>query len=213
MKLSKLFSRPWFLVVETSYLIALPLALIYLFPQVIHYRLHVMTAGLIYIFLVSRLLRFKLRDLGLRVDNFARAFRSLRLPTLLAMFFTTLLFVLTPENLIIDAVYKEIGSYPIIYPLLVYFLFSSPLQEMVFRAFLIPRLKKISTSPSFLITFSSLIFGLVHLPLGNHFLTIVSFFLGIIWSKNFVKYNNFFALSLSHSLIGGLLILFTGLLR
>ena len=56
-----LFRSKLFLAIETFYLIIFPLLLIYREPELIHWRLPVMLASLIYVFLVMKIPKLALK--------------------------------------------------------------------------------------------------------------------------------------------------------
>ena len=86
--------------------------------------------------------------------------------------------------------------------LLSYILFSVPIQELIFRGYFTWRLKQVFISPQIIRLFSVVIFTAVHIPFYNPFLLLVSFTMGLLYIYNYQKYQNIFALMISHSLVG-----------
>ena len=208
--ISKLYSNKLFLSIEIFILMVIPLSLIYLYPPIIHARLGVMSAGLFYVYLVAKLLHITPSSTGLTTVNFYPAIKSLCLPTSLFIATILLAYHFVPSTLITTAVQQEIAHQGIFFSLLGYLFISAPVQEIVMRTFLIPRLEHVSNNRYFLIIFTTLIFGTIHIPLNNYWLTISSYLLGILWAHNFINFRNFFALWLSHATIGSIFIYFLG---
>ena len=198
-----LYQNKFFLVIELFILIGIPLVLIYLNPPTIDYRLKVMWGGIAYIWFVTNVLNISLGKLGLILHNFWDAAKDLIVPTFLTILTLLSLAYLYPVSIISQTEHIIVGSYSLIYVIGGYFLLSAPIQEFIFRSFLLSRLEFVSTNRRFLIFTSALIFGSIHLPLNNIGLTIGAYVLGMIWANNFLQHRNLFAVWLSHSLIGG----------
>lgn len=201
-----LFQSKLFLAVETFYLIVFPLLLIYRKPELIHWRLPVMLAGLIYAFLVMKTNKLSLRKIGLSKTNFLPAVKNLILPTLIGI--TSLLVGKFFDSSIwyIKAVVDEVSGKPIFFVLFIYAVISAPLQELIFRGFYLSRLELVSRNKTFLIWYSAIVFAIIHLPLGNWRITIASLLMSLVYAGNFLKYQNASAISISHAILGGLMI-------
>jgi membrane protease YdiL (CAAX protease family) len=83
---------------------------------------------------------------------------------------------------------------------------SVPLQEIIFRSLLIPRLEMIIGQKPLLILFNALLFGLAHAIFGSGWFVAATFLLGIFWSWLFVKYRNLLVILPSHALVGAVFI-------
>lgn len=204
--MKELYSSKIFLAFELCLLVVLPLTLIRLFPDLVHFRLVIIVAGLFYVYFVCRKLGIGLKELGITSQNFRAGFLALIPVSLLAIVSELVLFAYNPLIFATPYLQLELSSRPVYFHLITYLLVSSPAQEIVFRTYLIPRLEYVSKNHLFLIIFTALIFGTIHLPLNNPFLTGFSSVLGIFWAANFLKHRNLFALSLSHFLIGSVYI-------
>jgi len=198
----KLYSSKTVLLFELFILIVFPIILIFIYPPIIDHRLKVMWAGIIYILFVVHNLNITIKQLGLHFYNIRSATRSLIIPTLITMLTMILLANYYPQIIVGQTEHIIIGSYPITQVILGYFLLSAPVQEFIFRSFLISRMEYVFNSRLFLVLVSATIFGSIHLPLYNIGLTVGSYILGIVWANNFLTYRNYLALWLSHSFIG-----------
>jgi len=85
------------------------------------------------------------------------------------------------------AIKADLPRYTLEGALLGYLLVSAPVQEILFRTFLIPRLERLTKNRLFLIAFTTAIFGTIHLPLHNPYLTISSYVLGAFWAATFLS--------------------------
>lgn len=193
------------LVLELVLLMALPLFVIRFFPLLIHLRHIVLTIGLIYAYLLFRTNYVGLDKMGFTLQNTKKATRALALPTIFSMVFIYFVARLAPTLMVIPTIINEMPHIPLYLSLFGYVLMSVPLQEIIFRAFYLPRLELVTQNRFFLITYSATLFSLIHLPLGNEILVVGSAILGIFWADNFLKYRNLPAIMLSHALTGAFL--------
>jgi membrane protease YdiL (CAAX protease family) len=87
-----------------------------------------------------------------------------------------------------------------------YALISVPLQEVVFRGMLIPRLEMVIKNRWLVIGISAALFGLAHALFGNVWLVMVTSLIGLFWSWLFVKYRNLLTIITSHAAVGNVFI-------
>ena len=77
-----LLSYKWFLVVETTYLIIIPLILCFMLPSLIVYRTWVMVGGLLYVVLMMNSVHLHACDIGLTRKNLRLANRQILSPAI-----------------------------------------------------------------------------------------------------------------------------------
>jgi membrane protease YdiL (CAAX protease family) len=203
------FAHPGFLVFETGYLIALPLLLLYFRPEWLRLRQVVMLGSLIYVYKVARLNMLTWANMGLGREKNFQGWKEMALLTGLVLLLSTGIEMFSPGRLTIAEVQKETVGWAPLWPLLFYGLVSVPLQEFIFRGFYISRLELVSKNPWFLILWSGVVFGLIHLFFENKAVFWGSLILGLVWSGLFVRYRNLWLTIASHILIGGVVIWFT----
>lgn len=201
-----LFRSKLFLAVETFYLIIFPLLLIYRKPELVYWRLLVMLASLTYVFLVMKITKLSLRNVGFAKTNFLSAIKDLILLTLIGV--ASLLIGRLFDSSIwhAKAIVDEVSRDSAFVAILIYAAISAPLQELVFRGFYLSRLELVLRNKTFLIWYSAVVFAVIHLPLGNWRITIASLLMGLVYSGNFLKYRNLLAISISHAILGSLMI-------
>lgn len=209
--LRALFKSRLFLIIETIYLLVLPLVLIKLFRQLIHLRIYVLLIGLIYVFVLSKSQSISFKQLGFRQKHFLSGIKAIIRPTITGMILCWLFYVFFNQWFVIPVLNKEVISPSVLVSVLTYIFISAPLQEFVYRGFLISRLELVSKKQLFLKIYNSLFFMLIHTPFNNIFLTVGSFILGWFWATHFLKYRNIFSVMLSHILIGSVYIILMGL--
>lgn len=195
-----------FLWIETFYLVIFPLLLIYRTPDLIHWRLPVMLVSLIYISLMMKIFNLSPKRIGLSRANFFPALRNLALPTLIGVIFLLIGNFFNSSIWHIKAIAEEVDKNNIFFAILIYAAISAPLQELIFRGFYLSRLELLSGNKNFLIWYSAIVFAAIHLPLGNWKITLASLFIGLIYASNFLRYRNVLAVSISHALLGSLMI-------
>ena len=88
--------------------------------------------------------------------------------------------------------------------ILLYVLISVPLQELIFRGFLIKRISLVSRNSMFVIIYTSIVFALAHLFFANYRLAIATFFVSLWWTSLFLKHRNMWPVIASHGLLGGM---------
>ena len=191
------------LAAEIFALTIFPLILLKFFPEWIHSRTAVMFGGLSYVLIFVWTQKIKSKNLGLRISNFLPAAKDIFRPTLLAITLTFILFYGWRELISVPLLIGEINQLPSATVLALRYLFiSAPIQEMLYRAYLINRVEFISRNKWFIQGYSAIIFMLIHTPIRNFFLTGGTLILGWIWAGHFLKYRNIFSVILSHGLIG-----------
>jgi len=199
------------LIIETAYLFIFPLILLRFYPVLIHYRIYVLMSSLIYIFIVVYSQKITLKLLGFNSSTFILAVKALFIPTLFSMLLTYIFFQFAKKWLIIPLLVEEIRTPSIAVSALTYIFISAPLQEFVYRGYLVSRLEVVSHNEIFIKLYSAIIFMVIHTPFHNWFLPLGSLILGLLWTSNFLKYRNVYALMLSHTLIGATYIFLMGM--
>lgn len=167
---------------NNPFLVALPV-LIALLTIVFSHRLH----------------NESLKELGYRFDNFAACWRLLILPMLGFFIFLTLLgwFLgsLRYADLFGEAFFRKY----------VWLFVWGLIQQHGLQAFFNRRLQTIWSKGFLSVSIAALIFALLHLP--NFWLTIATFFGGLMWASVYQRVPNLFALAISHGIMSGALVM------
>lgn len=201
--LKRVFSSRIFLVMETFCLTILPPVLLKFFPDLIHSRTRIFFTGLIYVALFVWSQKISRRNLGFQFTNFFPAVKAIFKPTLLAIGVTYIFFYFWRPLVTIPLLIQEMKFLPSsLFLALKYFFISVPLQEIIFRAYLINRAGLVFPNKSFVRLYSTVIFMFIHTPINNFFLTLGTLILGWLWAGNFLKFKNIFSVIISHTLIG-----------
>lgn len=148
---------------------------------------------------LSTLHKFRLKELGLRIDNLYACFRIyflLGIGTIIGI----LLFKTLKLNYFITLGIGKGVSFET-----EGFLVSALSQEFGYRAYLSRILKEISDNKYFLTITISILFAFMHIFLNNFSLTFISFLLSLVWTPIYLKYPNLFLMTLLHllTLLGG----------
>ncbi len=201
--LTALYKSKLGLALETFALTIFPLTLLKFFPEWIHSRTWVMLSGLSYVLIFVWSQKIKPKNLGLQFSDFLSAAKALFRPTLLAITLTFIIFYQWRPLVSVPLLIGEINQLPSGLVLALRYMFiSAPVQEMLYRSYLINRAELVSKNKWFIQGYSALIFMLIHTAVNNAFLTLGSLVLGWIWAGHFLKYRNIFSVILSHGLIG-----------
>lgn len=194
--------------IEFVILIILPLLLLHFFPKLLILRTAAMILGIFYIFLMIRLYHINRINLGFGGKNkFLISFMHMLPWIILSSIVILILYNQNAKLFIIPGIQANSLALKLPYSLLLYWLISAPLQELLFRAYYINRLEKVIKNNTFIILISSFVFALVHIPFGSWFLTLGSFVLGIILASHFLKYRNIATMIVTHSWFGSIIVL------
>jgi len=190
---------------ELSLFFVFPLLVFWLYPLLVPYRFGVMTIVFVYalVFLHHQGILFRLDKCF--ASSTYEAFREVIPLTLLAILVIELSLFIKPSFLAVGNLALSIGFTSPLLALFLYSLVSVPVQEVLFRLYLISRLETLFASRNFVILISTMVFGLAHLPLRNPFLIFGTFCLGYFWTVHYLRYRSFLALFFSHAVTGGLL--------
>lgn len=88
-----------------------------------------------------------------------------------------------------------------------YMFASAPIQELIFRGYFTYRMERILKNSYWITTLSVLVFTIAHVPFHSPIMLVVSLAMGIIYIFNYQKYRNLGAITISHSVVGAILIL------
>lgn len=205
--LLKVLNSPKYSLFEVLSLTLITLLLFFLNKDLFRLRIFAYILGLVYVLAVSKITHINGKKLGLLKNNFLPSIKWLLLPTLFFVFLIICIRILFPSVVSFDVISwaVDLGGYG---RMLVYALISAPLQEIIFRGYLISRLENTFTNKVAIIAISSGIFSIVHIPFGSIFMVLGTFVLGLMLAHNFIKYRNLASCIFSHAIIGGTLVYF-----
>lgn len=198
--LKKLVINKYYFLIELIFLAILTFNKSLFSHQNYQIRIVVYLFSFLYILLILKLVNFSKSQLGLTSSNFLSSIKSLLTPTVISLIILIIFRIFYPSLFGLSLHYDSIS--PILLRVVYYCLISVPVQELVFRAYVINRLEKFSRQNYFLIISSALIFGLAHWPFDSLALVIGTFVFGIFFGVNFLKYRNIYGPILIHSFAG-----------
>lgn len=203
-----MFKRKALLIIEIAILILLPYYLMTTQVTILAARPLIMGLGGLYCILMLFRNRVPLKTLGLTRQNFFPSLFQLALPSffvVLAIFFSLQIVNETTRIYLIGSDPLTISNF---YARLAFYVFgSAPLQELIFRGYLTWRLEKAELTTIWIWILSVGIFALLHAPFKSPIMLGVAFALGIIYLANFLRYRNLLTISISHALVGMVLII------
>lgn len=193
---------------EIAFLVVVPVLLLTVSSDYFALRPIVMILGGIYC--GYRLLRSEatMASLGIHKAKFKIATKALVIPSLLFVAIALLLFYFLPNNVMKLLVgYDPLSVKSFSDRLLGYIFVSSPIQELIFRGYITWRVGQVYAEVKIMEFISVAIFTFIHIPFYSPLLLIITFVMGILYIRNYQKYQNLFAPILSHSLVGACLII------
>jgi hypothetical protein len=137
------------------------------------------------------------RELGLRKDNFGR---SMFWSSLVTIAFIVVLFIIYKTGAIRPK-YSETAIFYLFYVFL-----SAPLQEFVFRSLMFHELKIYFKKDWFRVLLSAVIFSFAHYMYRDLSVMLLTFAAGLLWGYVYLKKPNFWALAISHAIVGAVTI-------
>ncbi|EKD80651.1 MAG: hypothetical protein ACD_40C00043G0006 [uncultured bacterium] len=147
-------------------------------------------------------------SLGIRQTNFLLAVKDLAFPSLVFVGITWIIFLLlSTSSLKIIVGYDPLTIKSFIERILAYIFLSAPIQELIFRGYITWRIKEIYQNPRLIQFLSVTFFMFAHLPFYSPLLLFITLFMGLIYIKNYLKFQNLFAPILSHAFVGACLLL------
>ena len=152
-----------------------------------------------FMFVSHRLRGESARDLGFRLDNFARAARLLALPTLFAA-----AFLVCAGWLASSINFTRWGGGQSLFGVPALGIFWGLLQQYALQGFINRRAQVIWGRGWLSVLVVALVFGALHLP--NPWLTLATFCGGLLWAWDYQRAPNLIALALSHSLMTAVLV-------
>ncbi len=193
---------------ELAALLALPILLFALYPGLFAARYAFTVVGSLYCIGRLYIRHTSIRDLGITFTSFWPSLRELILPSLLMIVSTFLIFALLPGDILrIIVGYDPLPVTSLSERVLIYFFISTPLQELIFRSYLTKRLEDVFASMHSIQTASIIIFTLAHIPFFSPLILLLSFVMGFVYIRNYLRYRNVLPLIISHSVVGSAIIL------
>lgn len=162
------------------------------------------------IYSAIRLIRSEatMASLGIHRAKFFSALQNIALPSFVLIIGTFLVFYFLPfEYLKLLTGYDPLPVIPFSERILAYVFLSAPIQELIFRGYITWRIAQVFSSTRIIEAISVGIFTIVHLPFHSPLILVVTLIMGIIYIKNYSKYQNLYAPAISHALVGACLII------
>lgn len=192
---------------EVVFLLVIPITLLTFSSDFLAIR-HVFM-GLGGAYCVWRLLKSEatMASLGIHKSGFVEAVKNIALPSFLLILSTFLIFYFLPYNYLQSiAGYDSLPKMSFVERILAYISLSSPVQELIFRGYITWRISQVFTEIKIIEFLSIGFFTFAHLPFRSPLLLIVTFIMGLMYIKNYHKYQNLFAPIISHSIVGACII-------
>jgi membrane protease YdiL (CAAX protease family) len=136
---------------------------------------------------------------GLQIKNLKQSLLSASIPTGFILFTLIVLRLLFPAYFDFG-VHFTIGQG--IFRILLYVILSVPIQELIFREYIINRLEQFTNKSVLVVIISSLIFSAIHWPFNSVVLSLGSFIFGLLLSSNYHKFRNLYTVIILHGIIG-----------
>lgn len=150
--------------------------------------------------------RADLASLGIHRTNFMASLKDLVKPSMLMILLTLLVFSFTPPGLLqIMVGYDSLPPVSLVTRLILYITLSAPIQELIFRGYITWRLKDLYTNQNQIVIMSVAFFTFAHVPFHSVLFLLVTSFMGYIFIKNYLKYQNLYTIMIAHAIIGACL--------
>jgi membrane protease YdiL (CAAX protease family) len=191
-------------IIEIIILFLLPVLLIYARVIPFKYRYWVLGAVLLLMVLVLRVEKWTLHDLGLRTDNFWQSLVPYFLFTGLGVTVIVVAAKLLGKKFFIKNLWHPFPYH------LISVVPTCFIQELGYRAILLPKLGMIFASLAAVIIVGSLLFSLLHLPYSElNYLLPITFLGGVGFALMYIIYPNLILIFLSHLTLNFTMLLFS----
>lgn len=188
---------------EAILLFAVPVALLTYSSEFLAMRhIFMAVAG---IYSAWRLFKYKatLSSLGIHRTNFVASLKDLLNPSLFMILITFAIFIFVPSNLLRVLIgYDSLPAIDLFTRLFMYVTLSAPIQEIIFRGYITWRIKEVYTKRSEIIMLSVAFFTFAHLPFHSILFIVLTGFMGYIFIKNYLKYQNLYTMMIAHAVVG-----------
>lgn len=193
------------LLIEIAVLAVIPVLLLLKFPQFLVFR-HLIL-GFICLYLLFSIYYRQLPSIIKSLNPVsARTILKHIAFSLFIACLITLIYKLNPLFVVDRSKIINLPGWPAYLPLILYPLLSVPLQEFVFRYYVLHRTQLSTSQPLWIIVINAFVFSLVHLPFTSPFISLGTFFCGIWWSYAYLKHRSLWPSLIGHSLVGNCLI-------
>lgn len=189
---------------ETVFIVFLPIFLMIFSPQVYLFRHVIGVAVLAYFFLMRRHFSLPSLTTQLTIPSLKYWIETGIITLILSLFLIAINYY-QPEA-IRQMVQSLFSNDKRLLVLISYSLLSVPLQEIIFRWLYLRRLEALDFHPLFTIIWSSTIFSLVHFPFHSPLMLTGTFILGLWWSYSVIRQQSLILVSLSHTILGALIL-------
>jgi hypothetical protein len=193
---------------EVAFLLVIPVILLTMSSRFLATRHVFMAIGGIYC--AYRLLRSEatMVSLGIHKAQFVIALKDIILPSILIVLMTFFIFYFLPFNYLkLINGYDSLPIISLVDRLMAYVFLSSPIQELIFRGYITWRIAQVFSSVRVIEALSVALFTFAHIPFYSPLIIFITFLMGIVYIRNYQKYQNLFAPIISHSVVGACLII------
>lgn len=196
-----------YFILEVTLLYFFPLLVMGQNPTLLSLRPYFFGLGGIYI--VLQALRAKVKPLawGLTTKGVLPTSLKLLPLTLSLPFIAYALLSIVPPATQGWLIGYDMLDYPLLPRLILYVFASVPIQELIFRSYLVWRLERLLLTPAVIIPLSTLLFFIGHLPFHSPLMLLVSLVMGYVYARSYQQSRLLFPLIFSHALAGSLLLL------
>lgn len=182
------------ILVQIFLIFILPVALLYFKILPADWRVVLLAVSSLFIYGIIRHEHWTHEDMGIRHDNFRKAFPFYLFFTIICI---GVLFLLDHK-----VGTPDINTKIFFIKTFVFFLPVSFFQEFAFRSFLMPRLKEIFKSNYAVIFSNAALFAVIHIIYPNLGISLpLAFVSGIFFAWLYLKYPNLLLVSLSHAVL------------
>lgn len=170
--------------------------------RILAYRPLIMGMTLVYILLVASREHYSLDALGLTFQGFRPALRRIFPWSLLLVIGMTLVVYLLPRQVVLPLLGQDGLSFPLTVRLALYIFTSVPVQEVIYRSYLMLRLETLGFPARVTNVLGVLAFTLGHVPFQSPLMLAVAALLGILYVWSYRQNQNLLALCISHAFVG-----------
>lgn len=158
------------------------------------HKFYYLTIGAILVYAIMRILGFKNSEMGITLKNSKESIKHI-LPITTCLLIATVILFLTGKS-------QRFQPDETLLFYIFYIFISSPVQEFLYRGALNKMFNYLNMKENFIWVLSTALYSFAHIIYYDPLVLLLTFIIGLIWYRCYIKTNNLIGVSISHAILG-----------